>query len=120
MGLKDLLEKIPAVQKMNWDNGLIPYITKRLPEWRGIPLTGTIEQNRQYSNFLINKKIFHEFVIMRKCPWPKDLAWGFEQILAAGDAVPENKEQMTDVMYLYKNFENIMKKNPCKKNPNKK
>lgn len=57
---------------------------------------------------------------MRKCPWPKDLAWGFEQILAAGDAVPENKEQMTDVMYLYKNFENIMKKNPCKKNPNKK
>lgn len=117
--LKGLLEKIPAVQKKNWDNNLIPHFMKRLPEWLGHPMTETREKNHQYINFLINKKFMHEFVLLKKCPFLQDFGDALEWTLHAGAQVPETKAEMTDFVYIYKNFENIMKKKPCPKNKKK-
>lgn len=117
--LKGLLEKIPAAQKKNWENHLIPHFIARTTEWLGHPMTETIERNRQCANFLINKKMMREFSLLRQCPFPQDFADALEWVLHAGDQIPETKAEMTDLVYIYQNFENIMKKNPCPKNKKK-
>lgn len=114
-GLKSLLDKIPSAQKFNWDNGLIPYYLARLKEWNGGQLADSVEKNRQYANLLMKNKILQEFALLKICPFKQDFAMALEWILAAGDAVPENKKQMTNFFFIYKNFEKIMKKIPCSK-----
>jgi len=115
LALKNLLTTYPKVQEKNWKNGLIPYFMLRLEELNGKPLTLTKEKNWQAINFLINKKLMREFALLRKAPWPKDFAMALEWIWQAGCQVPENKIQMTNFVFIYKNFEKIMKKEICKK-----
>lgn len=117
--LKALLMKIPEGQKANWDNGLIPYFVARLKEWVGGPLEGTDEENWQYANLLIKNKFLHEFVLLRKLPFPQDFAEALEWTLMAGEACADNRKQMTGFQFIYRNFEIIMKKIPCLKTKRK-
>lgn len=120
--LMGMLDTIPPGQKKNWDNHLIPYFVKRLKEWTGAELDGDIKRNYQYANLLIDKKIFPHLCWLvwpdtgrTKCPFPQDIALALEWILHAGEQCPENKAQMNNFYFIYKNFEKIMKKQPCSK-----
>ena len=120
--LLDLVKKdVPAGQKSNWANNLIPHFVKRLKEWSGGELTETEERNYQYANLLINNKIFPELCRLvwpdtgrRKCPFPQDIALAFEWVLAKADEVPETKAKCTNFPFIYRNFVKIMKKEKTK------
>ncbi len=118
MGLMEA--KVPAGQKSNWENRLIPHYMKRLKMYVGGELEDTEKRNFQYANLLINNKIFFELARLvhpngrHKCPFPPDIALALDWTLHAADQVPGNKEKIKSFPYLYRNFEKIMKKETLK------